>query len=43
MFSSQFCALSTRAIIAASFALITACEVKGLPKTFRWDAHLQMS
>lgn len=40
MFSSQACWLSTRAIISASFARMTACELSGLPKAFRWLTHL---
>jgi hypothetical protein len=26
--------------MAASFERMTGCEIKGLPKTFRWVAHL---
>ena len=40
MFSSHACWLSTRAIISASFARMTACELRGLPKAFRWLTHL---
>jgi hypothetical protein len=39
-FSNQFCAASTRAIIAASFERTTACELRGLPNTFLWFTHL---
>ena len=40
MFSNHACWLSTRAIISASFARMTACELRGLPKAFRWLTHL---
>ena len=38
--SNQFWHASTREIIAASLARITACAVKGLPKTIRCVVHL---
>ena len=43
MFSSQFWTLSTRAIIPASFARITAWEFSGLPNAFRCEVHLRQS
>lgn len=39
-FSSQFCTLSVRDIMAAIFDLITASEDKGLPNALRWLIHL---
>ena len=43
MFSSQFCTLSVRAIIAASFARTTACEWSGFPNALRWFVHFMHS
>lgn len=43
IFSSQFCTLSVRAIIAASFARTTGCELSGLPNALRCEVHLQES
>ena len=41
--SIQFCAASTRAIIFASLARMTAWEFRGLPKTILWFDHFKHS
>lgn len=43
IFSSQFCTLSVRAIIAASLDRTTACEWSGFPNAFRWVVHFRHS
>lgn len=40
MSSSQFWHASIRVIILPNLFLITACEVRGFPKTILWLAHL---
>jgi len=42
-FSSQACTASARAIIAASFARTTACELSGLPNALCCETHLRHS
>src|SRR5713226_6660008 len=42
-FSSQACTASARAIIVASFARTTACELSGLPNALRCETHFRHS
>jgi len=42
-FSNHACKASARAIIPASFARMTACELSGLPNALRCETHLRHS